>query len=281
MLTSLALGILAALCWGVHDLLVRIFVRADQVFTSLLTVLLFGSLLQLPVSLFAMQSHMPPPTAIGLSAISGILYAVAGFALYKAFIIGPVRTVAPIIGAYPLVSVTLAAFAGNPLNGDQLVAIAVVIIAAGYVSAGGEKDTSSGQKKVAIAWAILSAVGFASSFSFGQSASEIGDELSLLAPNRLFSLLALIVIALVAGAPVALAKTQRQWWLLMALLDTVAHSAVISAGKLEHPSLASVGASIFGLITIALAALILKEKLTGSQWIAVIVVFVSIGYLGF
>ncbi len=280
MLLSLSLGLVAALCWGIHDLLVRIFVRADQLFSTLVTVLLYGTLMQLPISLWAMQSALPSSSALNYTALSGVLYAIAGIALYKAFVIGPVRTVAPIIGAYPLFSIIYASFGGDALSASQIIAILVVIIAAGYVSASGEKTTTSNQQKAAVGWALLAAFAFASSFSSGHSASEIGNELSLLAPNRFFSLLTIIVVALALKVPFKLAKTQRGWWLLMAALDTTAQSAVISAGRLEHPSLAAVGASLFGLITVILAAVFLKERLTATLWIAVLLVFVAIGYLG-
>lgn len=280
MLLSLALGLIAALCWGIHDLLVRMWVSPSNLFSALITVLFFGLILQLPISLWALQAHPPPTTALALSGLSGALYAVAGIALYKAFIIGPVRTVAPIIGAYPLLTILYASISGEPLSTEQTVAVLVVISAAGYVSASTEQSSNSTpQRKAAIAWALLAAIGFSSSFSLGQSASEIGNELSLLTPNRLFALGTVIFIALAMKIPVALAKKQRALWLLMACLDTAAHSAVISSGKLEHPGLASVGASIFGLITVILATVFLKEKLSPPQWLAVVMVFLSIAYL--
>lgn len=279
MLISLALGLFAALCWGVHDLLVRVLVSPANLFSALLTVLLLGTMLQMPVSVLAMQSQPIPMEALAFTMLSGVLYAFAGIALYKAFIIGPVRTVAPIIGAYPLLSVLYASLAGDPLTAQQILAVVVVISAAGYVSASEDKSTDSKQQKTAIAWALFAALGFASSFGSGQMASEMGDELSLLAPNRLTSLLTVALIAAAVGAPIALAKTQRHLWLLMAFLDTAAHSAVISSGKLDHPSLASVGASIFGLITVILAAIFLKEKLSPTQWLAVATVFAAIAYL--
>jgi EamA domain-containing membrane protein RarD len=40
-----------------------------------------------------------------------------------------------------------------------------------------------------------------------------------------------------------------------------------------------VTASIFGLVTVILAWVFLKEKMTGLQWTGVLVVFLSIGFL--
>lgn len=280
MLLSLLLGLLAALSWGIHDLLVRLLVKPAQLFNTLFTVLLFGSLLQLPISLWAMQSQWPSSTALAYTGLSGLLYAIAGIALYKAFIIGPVRTVAPIIGAYPLLSVAYTWVAGTPLDTPQVLAVLLLLFAAAYVSSSSSDDSKAPQHKSAIAWSLLAALAFASSFSFGQQASEIANELSLLAANRLASLVVLVLIACALGVRISIAKTQRHWWFLMAFLDTLAHSAVISSGQLAYPVLASVGASLFGLVTITLAAIFLKEKLRVSQWLAVWIVFAAVAYLG-
>ena len=67
----------------------------------------------------------------------------------------------------------------------------------------------------------------------------------------------------------------------MALLDAVAQGFVISSGKLAFPVYASIGASLFGLVTILLAAFFLKEKISAKQWIAIFFVFVGLTILSY
>jgi drug/metabolite transporter (DMT)-like permease len=65
----------------------------------------------------------------------------------------------------------------------------------------------------------------------------------------------------------------------MAFLDAAAQGFVISSGKLEFPVYASISASLFGLVTILLAAFFLKEKIYFKQWIAIFFVFVGLTVL--
>ena len=106
---SVIFGVLAALAWGVHDLLVRQVSRRLGTVTALSTVLalsvvlLLAALLILPNAGFTIS-----PEGVGLCVLSGLTFAVASFSLYRAFEIGPVRLVAPIIGAYPVISMAWA-----------------------------------------------------------------------------------------------------------------------------------------------------------------------------
>jgi hypothetical protein len=68
--------------------------------------------------------------------------------------------------------------------------------------------------------------------------------------------------------------------MVMGALDALALGMIILAGGVPRPEFASVAASAFGLITVTLAALILRERMTVTQWGAVSVVFGAIAYLG-
>lgn len=71
------------------------------------------------------------------------------------------------------------------------------------------------------------------------------------------------------------------WMLLvtMGCLDALALGLVLTAGGLPHPEFASVTASIFGMVTILLAWVFLKERVAPLQWGGVLMVFSGIGYL--
>ena len=67
--------------------------------------------------------------------------------------------------------------------------------------------------------------------------------------------------------------------LLMGCCDAAALGLVLWSGALPRPEFAAVAASTFGMITIILAALFLKERMTPPQWGAVALVFSGVGYL--
>ncbi|MGB0799908.1 MAG: EamA family transporter, partial [Planktomarina sp.] len=108
---SLALGMIAALAWGIHDLCVRHVSQTTGIFASIVAVLVFGCVLVTPVSLISWGEPMGDD-AFMLAILSGVMFGLAAIAHYKAFSIGPVRLVAPIIGAYPILSVAWAVATG-------------------------------------------------------------------------------------------------------------------------------------------------------------------------
>ena len=101
---SLTFGLVAALCWGLHDFIIRILKQPRGIYASIAAVLFFGCLLQSPVVLLNADFSRISNLALSVSVASGSSFALAGIALYKAFIIGPIKLVAPIVGAYPVFS---------------------------------------------------------------------------------------------------------------------------------------------------------------------------------
>ena len=81
-------------------------------------------------------------------------------------------------------------------------------------------------------------------------------------PNRVSALIALIFIAKYLNMPIVPDLSEWRTFAFMALLDAIAQGFVISSGKLELPVFASISASLFGLVTILLAAVILRERIS-------------------
>jgi len=52
MIISLGLGLIAALCWGVHDICVRYVSQRTGIMAAISTVLIFGALLLTPVCIY-------------------------------------------------------------------------------------------------------------------------------------------------------------------------------------------------------------------------------------
>jgi drug/metabolite transporter (DMT)-like permease len=277
---SLTFGLVAAVCWGLHDFIIRILKQPKGIYASIAAVLFFGCLLQSPVALLNADFSQISNVALSVSVASGSFFALAGISLYKAFIIGPIKLVAPIVGAYPVFSLIFSSLNGNPPTSIQVGAVIIIVICAGYVAASKEeKEGALADKKSAIFWAILSSFGFASSFALGQYASNLSDQYALLLPNRISALIALILIAKYLNQPVIPDLSEWRIFALMAFLDAVAQGFVISSGKLEFPVYASISASLFGLVTILLAAFFLREKIYFKQWIAIFFVFFGLTVL--
>tara|TARA_B100000902_G_scaffold288848_1_gene275050 strand:- start:735 stop:1577 length:843 start_codon:yes stop_codon:yes gene_type:complete len=278
---SLTFGLVAAVCWGLHDFIIRTLNQPRGIYASIAAVLFFGCLLQSPVALLNADFSQISNLALIVSVASGSFFALAGIALYKAFIIGPIKLVAPIVGAYPVFSLIFSSLNGYLPTIIQVGAVIIIVICAGYVAASKEQNEGAFSKKSAISWAIVSSFGFASSFALGQYASNLSDQYALLLPNRISALIALILIAKYLNKPIIPDLSEWRIFALMALLDAIAQGFVISSGKLEFPVYASISASLFGLVTILLAAFFLKEKISSMQWVAIFFVFVGLTILSY
>lgn len=278
---ALSLGLFAALCWGIHDLCVRYVSQEGSVLVPLSVVLCLGTLILLPITVMLGHWGAMTQQAYGLSAISGAIFVVACIGLYRAFGIGPVPLVAPIIGAYPILSFLWAAYSGQDVLLGQWIALGCVVAGVAVVSILSDENASNGSRQSAVLWSVVAMFGFALTFATGQAAIVAGDELSVMLITRIVASIGVIILLFLSRGPKL--APRKAWALLaaMAVLDTLAMSVVLAAGTLERPEFTVVAASIFGVITIILARIFLKEHIKMGQWIGVILTFSGIAYLAF
>lgn len=279
-MNAVALGLIAALAWGIHDVCVRYVSQRAGIIPAMSTVLLTGSLLALPVALAVGDWNAMTAEAFRLSILSGIAFAAGGLGLYKSFEIGPVKLVAPVVGAYPVLSVGWPAIAGTPVTVDQWLAVLVVVLGVGMVSTLSSTAESAGRRQHALGWALISAAGFAASFALGQAGGRLGAELPVLMITRAAALACVIAFALAWRTGLLPGRRQLPLLIAMGALDALALGAVMSAAPLPHPEYAAVGASSFGIFTIILARFLLRETMTPGQWCGVLIAFSGIAYLG-
>jgi drug/metabolite transporter (DMT)-like permease len=278
---SLTLGLCAALAWGVHDICVRYVSQRGGIMPALTSVLGIGSLFMVPVALYFGGWQDMTPRAFQLSALSGFFYLFGCIGLYNAFSIGPVRLVAPIMGAYPILSIGWSALQGQVVSIDQWLAIGAVIAGVAVVSILSDQEDSSGSRKAAVGWATLGAVGFALTFGVGHIATQSGAEMPVVLITRLVTAAGAVLLLLASKGTKLPQRSAWPFLILMGVLDAFALGIVISAGGLYRPEFAAVAASTFGMITIILAWTFLKEKMTAQQWGGVALTFAGIGYLAF
>lgn len=279
-MASLLFGLVAALCWGLHDFLVRKVSQTAPATTLLALVLLFGTLFLAPIAMIG--SHPAGGLrGMGFALGSGAAFVMASFGLYRAFAIGPVGLVAPICGAYPLGSLALAKAGGRAVSGAEWLAVVLVVAGIALVAGrGGGHGGAQGGRRAAILWALMGAAGFALTFHLGQTAARAMGELSATLIARVAAL------ALVAGALVvqrqSLAPALPRWRILalMGAVDVAALGLVLASGGLSHPEYAAVSSSLFGVVTILLAWRFLGERLGPVQGAGVAVVFAGIALLG-
>ena len=272
---ALCLGVGAALAWGLHDFCVRGVSQSSGVFASILTVFASGIVILIGVAVLFGDPKLMSAQCYQLSIASGLSFAVGGVALYIAFTIGPVRLVAPIIGAYPILLVGWTAASGAPVSVIQWIAILTILIGVGGVAALSDDSTQSPHHRKAIIWALTAAVGFAATFGFSQAAVAVGDEALSMLITRTVAFGTVLTVAIIGHQQIKPAKAQVPILLGMGGLDTLAMGCVSLAGLWPHSEYAAVTSSVFGIVTIILAWAFLNEPMTRAHW-----GFVSLTFLG-
>ena len=106
---EITFGFVAAICWGLHDFLVRFIVKKVTIFPHYYVPIYLVFLFLAGSFFLTDQNFILSVTFILISIIYGILFLIATYGLYMAFDRGPVFVAAPIICSYPILSLIYAA----------------------------------------------------------------------------------------------------------------------------------------------------------------------------
>jgi drug/metabolite transporter (DMT)-like permease len=288
---GILLGLVTALCWGSADLFARFATRRIGTFRTMLYMQMCGfCLLTLAMPRLGGWGHLFDgsgwqPWAWGV--LAGVLNTSSTLALYRSFEIGKLSIVAPISACYPVLTMLLSALTGERLTPLRLFGL-VLTIAGVIVVARGEQtpdDTNPvgeqmrpEKKHLGVGWALFSAFGFGIMFwLLGLRVVPLLGGSPSVWVIRLTSVAVTALVMLVARQSAALPLRRDAPWILgVGLLDTSAY-VFNNYGMLhEQTSVVSVLASLYGAVTVALAALFLREKVTPSQWLGIVAIFIGI-----
>ena len=277
---ALSLGIAAAFAWALHDLLVRKLAQGAALLPMMLGVLAAGSVALLVPALILSDWTALGAAGLGVSALAGFAYALGMGGLYKALSVAPVRLVAPILGAYPMLSLGIAGLQGRAIAPLEWAAVAAIVGGIAIVAlTGREEQAGGGPVLPALLWAGLGAMGFASTFALGQEAARLIGDLPATLIARLITLGLIVALALALRAPLLPPRGQRGTLAAMGVLDALALGLVLASGSLPHPEYASVASALFGVLTILLAWRFLAEAVRPVQWAGIATVFAGIAVL--
>ncbi|AXI47150.1 EamA/RhaT family transporter [Sulfitobacter sp. SK012] len=279
-MSALTLGLIAAFCWGLHDVLVRRVSQNTPLMASLLVVLVAGTLFQMGLMVSTGGFASVSLKSAGLATASGIFFLIASLGLYGAFQRGPVRLVAPIIASYPILSVAWAAASGVSISTLEWLAVLAIIAGVSVVAAlADDGETEVPAKGRTVIYAVIAACGFAGTFALGQMATSMDHDLPIVLITRLVAIALLVGLMIARTLPFNPGRRAMPVLVLMGCLDGIALICVLSAGGLPDAQYAAVASSVFGLLTIVMAWAFLKERMTPTQWGGCLLTFAAIGYL--
>ena len=283
---GILLGVLTALTWGGSDFLARFATERMGTLRTLLYMQFIGFiLLTLALPWLGGWGHLADgsgwqPWAWGV--LAGCVNAVSTLGLYRSFEIGKMAVVAPLSASYPVLTVTLSLLSGERLSAARATGIACTMIGVLLV-AGGEKAPDANDAEAVrrsgkgIGWALASAVGFGLLFwLLGNCViPRVGAPQTVWMIRMTCTVIAAAVI-LVARQPIKLPRNTRSISLGMGVGDTTAFVFSNRAMQLEQIAVVSVLGSLYGAVTVALAAIVLREHVSRWQWLGIGGIFFGI-----
>jgi drug/metabolite transporter (DMT)-like permease len=286
-LIAVSLGLFAALCWSIHDLIARRYAPATGPFRMAIWVMLIGAAFLLVPVIYRGAIWNGSSRDIAYAAGLGVSYAFAVGGLLKAFSLAPVSIVGPFTAPYPALVVLWGLYHG--LQPGWLEWTAIVLIIAGAVivarfghEEGGINVIAPGKLPVVFFACTVACLGFSASIVLGQTAGVALGSFETTFISRFPAALLLIPFAIrdarenppmPTGAVIGIAA--------MALLDVFAVSGINYSGHFENKEYGAMAITAYGALAVLLATLILKEKVSAGQWAGILMIAAGVAYLGY
>jgi len=261
-------ALLASLMWGIADFLAG---RASRLHPAAM-VALVGQAMGLVALLAILLVRGADGDAIVPGIFVGLFGAVAVLAFYRALAVGTMSIVAPIVATSAIVPVLAGVFDGERPGTLQWIGIAAALTGVALASMEpGDGDAADSRK--ALRLALVAALGIGLSLVFLDRAAE-HDALTGVASARAVGVPVLVLVALKAAARVPWGAVPKL--AVIGLLDTGANAAFAIATTGGLLSVAAVLGGLFPIVTVALAYLILHERLRPVQRAGVLLALAGI-----
>lgn len=284
---GILLGVATAVSWGSADFLARFATRSVGSVRALLGMQTWGAIFVTLLLFFAHAwGHLFdgsgwPPWGWGIFA--GIINSFAMLALYRAFEIGKLSLVGPVSASYPALTVILSLFSGERLSAYRVLGI-IAALGGVLLVASGEKALANPEKSKSIAgfgWALSAALGFGMLFwLLGTRIIPRTGALATVWLIRVTGALVTFAIVFVSKIPLRIMnKRTRAQVYAMGYFDTAAFALSNLGMRMEQVSVISVLGSLYGAVTVAFAAIFLKERITPLQWTGIAAIFLGVALM--
>ena len=257
----IVLALASSLVWGVADFMGGFFTRRAPL--AAVTVVSQGAgLVALLVWLAARGFHVGWSSfAFGL--IGGIGGAIGLSAFYKALAVGTMSIVSPVTACGAIVPFGLALARGER---PSVWAVGGAVVAlAGAVLASASEGRASGDRRLGAILAVCAAIAIGLFAYFLGIGGKHGDPFAALLGARVASLSLLVVGALVLRAPVAPRRELLPAIAVVGLLDSAANALFVFASRGGYLSVVSVLGSLYPVVTLLAAHVVLSERITRVQ----------------
>lgn len=262
---ALALG--SSLTWGVSDFLGGLKSRALPILGALLCSQ--GSALAILAAVVLGGGTGPPDGGFLVAgALGGVGEAIGTAALYRGLAAGTMSVVAPVAATAPMIPVVVGAARGEVPGISQgigiVAAVAGIVLVARSDSSTVKHKARTAQTVRSIGFGLLAAMGFGGSFVGTDIAAEADVPWALLIA-RVVTVGVFLAAAMVMHAPVAVPTGQLPILVLIGILVLGADTLYALATTQGLLGVVAVLSSLFPVVTIFLARVVLKERLQRPQ----------------
>ena len=280
-------GLLTALAWGGSDFIARFATRRFGAIRTMLYMQGFGFCF---LSIFLLRTHQWghlfdgsgwQPWGWGL--LAGCVNTFSSLTLYRSFEIGKLSLVAPLSASSPALTVALSVLSGERLTRIHAAGIFATMLGVLLVAHAEEPPDPADAEAVrrsgkGIALALMAAAGFGVLFwLLGIRTVPRTGAIAAVWLIRMVGFSATLAILLLAKLPVGVQVGKATLQLVgMGMMDTTAFVTNNKGFQVEQISIVSVLASLYGAITVALAAIFLREKVARWQWAGIAAIFTGI-----
>jgi drug/metabolite transporter (DMT)-like permease len=204
----------------------------------------------------------------GRSFALGLLAGIGGgaglAAFYRALSLGTMSVVSPVVACGAVVPFAVSIATGERPSGLALAGAGAALGGAVLASVEERRASSPGRAR-AIALAVVAAIALGLFVYFLGLGSRQGDALSTLLGARVGSLTLLIVLASARRAPLRVPRAALAAIVAVGLADVTANALFAFASSHALLALVSVLGSLYPVVTVLLAHVLLGERLTRTQ----------------
>jgi drug/metabolite transporter (DMT)-like permease len=213
--------------------------------------------------------------SLGLGVLAGLGGGTGLAAFYRALSIGTMSVVSPLAACGAIVPFAIALATGDRPSALALAGAAAALAGAVLASVE-ERRAESAERARAIVLAVFAAVALGVFVYFLGLGSRDGDALSTLVGARIGSLAVLLLLTGAMRAPLRLAPRSLPAVAAVGLGDVSANALFALASSRGLLSLVAVLGSLYPVVTVLLAHVLLGERLTRAQQAGVVVALAGV-----
>lgn len=258
---AIALALAASASWGVGDFLGGLTARRLHVLTVLVVQQVFGLALALAWVLLS-GDGFPGWAAAAWAAAAGVAGCLGIGALYRGMAIGAIGIVAPVSAVSAVIPFAVGVGSGERPGAVQVAGI--VLALAGVAVASREPVERGGGRASGIGLALLAAAGFGLYFVFADRAAAESVPFAV-ATARGVSLAVALGAALMIGASLRPGCSFLPALVVIGICDVGANMLFSLATTHGYLSVVSILSALYPVVTVALAALVLHERVARTQ----------------